>query len=322
MRAGLSSAAVAIAAVAFTGCGYMGEPLPPALRRPVPVTDLTAVERGSKIVIQFTVPKVTTENLPVVKPDIELRAGETGESFRPDAWAASADRITAIRQEKGIAKAEAPVSAYAGKRLAVGVNVHGPNGRSAGWSNFVPLTVVPALETPEGLNAGDGPDSIVLSWRGTAPEYRIFRKTVASPEWERIGTSPSAKYSDTTIEYGETYQYYVQAQAKAGDGYAESEESDVKTFKPVDRFPPAVPSGLTAQPGARSVELVWERNTERDFAAYRIYRNGQALPQTVASPAYSDRDVQPGTRYEYRISAIDTAGNESAQSAPASVEIP
>jgi hypothetical protein len=314
--------ALILAAALCTGCGYMGDPLPPALKRPVPVTDLTAVERGSRIVIQFTVPKVTTENLPVAKPDIELRIGAAGDSFQPDAWAAAADRVTAIHEEKGIAKAELPVLTYAGKRIATGVNVHGPNGRSAGWSNFVALTIVPPLDVPTGVNAADGPDSVVLTWKGSAPGYRVFRKTVTSPDWERIGTAASANYSDTTIEYGGTYQYYVQGEAKAGEGYAESEESDAITIRPADKFPPVVPTGLTAQAGARSVELVWDRNTDKDFSAYRIYRNGQALPQTVASPAYSDRDVQPGSTYEYRVAAIDTAGNESAKSAPASVEIP
>jgi hypothetical protein len=309
-------------AVFLTGCGYMGEPLPPALRRPIPVTDLTAVEHGSTITIQFTVPKLTTENLPVIDPDLELRVGPSGSPVEPFGWIATSDKITNVTIEKGIAKAEVPIGRYDGKQVAVGVNVHGPNGRSVGWSNFVVLNIVPALNPPTSLDAKDGPDSIVLSWQGAAPEFRIFRKTVASPDWVRIGVSPTATYADSTIEYGETYQYYVQGQAKAGELYAESEGSDVKTFKPVDKFPPAVPSGLTAVPGARSVELVWDRNLEKDFAGYRIYKDGKALPQTIVSAAYSDRDVQPGSKHEYRVTAIDTVGNESAQSPPVTVEIP
>jgi len=306
-------------AVVLAGCGYIGDTMPPALKRPVPVTDLTAVERGSKILIQFTVPKVTSEDLPVVDPEIELRMGTGGgDIFQPESW----DRITAVSQDKGIAKAEIPAAKYDGKTLTVGVNVHGPGGRTLGWSNFVNLTVVPALQTPQGLDTKDGPDSIALEWRGAAPGFRIFRKTVASPDWVRIGASDKPAYDDATIEYGETYQYFVQAEQKAGAGFAESEESDVKTFTPVDHFAPAVPAGLTVLPGTRSMELVWDRNAEKDFAAYRIYRNGSLLPQTSASPAFSDRDVQPGTKYEYQVSALDTAGNESAKSAVVTGEIP
>jgi hypothetical protein len=314
-------AALILLALTLVGCGYMGDTLPPALKRPVPVTDLSAVERGSRIIIQFTVPKVTTEDLPVVNPDLELRIGPVDAGLSPDAWAKTADRVTAISDDKGSAKAEVPAAKYDGRKLMVAVNVHGPGERSAGWSNLVSLTVVPPLETPRELNAKDGPDSIVLNWQGTAPEFRIFRKAVSAPDWTRIGIAKGTEYSDP-IEYGQTYQYYVQAQAQAGDGYAESDESDVKTFQPADKFPPAVPAGLSVVPGPRSMELVWDRNTEKDFAAYRIYRDGQALPQTVSSAAYSDRDVQPGSRHSYEVSAIDTAGNESLKSPAVAGELP
>ena len=67
---------LAFAVFALAGCGYPGEPLPPALNRPNRVVDLSAVERGEKIVIHFTLPAKTTEGLPVKQnPDIELRLG-------------------------------------------------------------------------------------------------------------------------------------------------------------------------------------------------------------------------------------------------------
>jgi fibronectin type 3 domain-containing protein len=316
-------AGTCLLAALVTGCGYIGEPLPPALRRPVPVTDLTAVEHGSKIAIQFTVPKVTTEDLQVAgSPDIELRIGARPDGSQPDTWAGTADRITDIRQEKGLAKVEVDVAKYSGQAIAVGVNVRGPGGRTAGWSNFIAVNVVPALAKPDAFEAKDGPDQVLLGWHAIAPEFRIFRKTVAAADWTRIGTATKPEYADSTIEYGQTYEYFVQAQQKAGDGYAESEASEVTTIKPVDRFAPSSPAGLTVAPGTRTMELVWDRNTEKDFASYRIYRNGQLLPQTVTSPAFSDSDVQPGMKYEYQISALDTAGNESAKCTPVSGEIP
>lgn len=56
------------AALVSSGCGYIGEPLPPALHIPQPVVDLSAIERGSKIFVQFTLPSHTTENLEIRKP--------------------------------------------------------------------------------------------------------------------------------------------------------------------------------------------------------------------------------------------------------------
>jgi len=311
-------------AVALAGCGYVGDTLPPALSRPELVRDLAAVERGSNIVIQFTLPKITTEGITLkggADRDIELRAGAPPVPFNMDTWVRTSARV-AVPQDMPLARVEVPAAPYYGKTVDIAVNVHGPGGRTVGWSQFVILPVVPALPTPEGLEASDAPDAIHLEWRAAAPEFRIFRKLVADPNWMQIGTSTKPSYTDGTITYGKTYQYIVQSIRKTDNTYAESELSDVKTFQPVDKFPPAVPAGVSTVPGTRSIELVWDRNTEKDFAAYRVYRDGKKIADSLTAPSFSDRDVQRGVKYEYRVSAVDTAGNESAKSPLAEATIP
>ena len=96
----------------------------------------------------------------------------------------------------------------------------------------------------------------------------------------------------------------------------------MKTIKPVDKFPPAVPGGVTAVPGTRTIELVWNRNTEKDFASYNVYRDGTKIADGLTAPAFSDRDVQPRVKVQYEVSAVDTAGNESARSAAVEATIP
>ena len=69
------------------GCGYIGDPLPPALNMPQKVTDLRVVESGESIVVEFTAPDRTTEDLPLTRlGEIELRMGPGGARavrFRP-----------------------------------------------------------------------------------------------------------------------------------------------------------------------------------------------------------------------------------------------
>src|SRR5580704_11229190 len=85
------------AALVSSGCGYIGEPLPPALRIPQPVADLSAMERGSKILVQFTLPSHTTENLEIRKPvTAELAIGLSVNPFQFESWEASAKRIPDI----------------------------------------------------------------------------------------------------------------------------------------------------------------------------------------------------------------------------------
>ena len=82
------------AAVLLAGCGYAGEPKPPALRRPEKVSDLAAVERGADIVVTFTLPLETTEGLAIAEPpDVELRVGVVPSPWSQAAWEASSDRV-------------------------------------------------------------------------------------------------------------------------------------------------------------------------------------------------------------------------------------
>jgi fibronectin type 3 domain-containing protein len=162
-----------------------------------------------------------------------------------------------------------------------------------------------------------------LDWHAAAAQFRVFRSSATDPDWKQIGVADKPFYVDSDITFGMAYQYQVQAIEKTGDNiYAESGASSTITFTPADRFPPAAPAGLSAIPGARTIELVWERSTEKDFAFYRVYRDGKRVGDSLTSPAYSDKDPMPGMRYAYRVSAVDTAGNESAQSATVEAAIP
>lgn len=310
----------AAASVILNGCGYVGDPLPPALRRPLGVTDLAAKETGSNLVITFTIPTTTTEDLPLRGNEVvELRVGPPAASTAQWAQEAERERVTTTGNA---ALVQVPASKWYGKTVNIAVNVHGPTGHSLGWSPFVSVDVIPALPKPEALTAGNAPDAIRLEWHAGAPEFRVFRKLPDETSWTLLGTSTKPSYTDTTIEYGKTYDYMVQSIEKAGAGYAESELSDQIGFKPLDTFPPAVPAGLSAVPGSRSIELVWERNTEKDFASYRVYRDGQQIAEGLTAPAFSDRDAKPGTRYRYQVSALDNAGNESGKSSVAETAIP
>src|SRR5437868_5266756 len=83
------------------GCGYVGDPLPPLANVPSPVSDLAAIQRGSRIIVQFTVPQTTTEGHPIPPPlELDLRAG-TSEQFEENQWAASAKRIPSSAAGRG-----------------------------------------------------------------------------------------------------------------------------------------------------------------------------------------------------------------------------
>lgn len=79
--------------------------------------------------------------------------------------------------------------------------------------------------------------------------------------------------------------------------------------------PPATPTGLTATPRDRAVDLNWNDNTDV-VTGYKVYRGTNAGVTTTAS-AFSDTGLTNGTSYCYRVTAENGSGNESSPSAQA-----
>jgi hypothetical protein len=311
------------------GCGYIGEPLPPLLNIPARVADLAAVQRGSNLLVNLTLPTMTTEGV-LLKQDVrlDLRAGpKPAGAFQADAWAASARSAGQGVIENGRASYRIPASEWIGKDVAVAVKVVGANGRDAGWSNPVTLTVVPPPEQPAGLTAEAVPGGVHLTWRGAGNDFAIFREGPDEKTFTLLAHSDKPEATDATVQFGKPYLYVVQSFAKAGQGKAESELSNEVQIVPADTFPPAVPAGLTAVPSTASIELVWERNTEPDLAGYRVYRalgGGpfERLADSQELPSYSDRKIESGKVYRYAVSAVKRNGVESKMSAPVEVTAP
>lgn len=317
--------AVALAALGCAACGYIGPPLPPALKLPNRVIDLAAVQRGSSLVITFSIPKLTTEGMPIEDPpETDLRVGVSGAQFHTDQWAENARQIPARPDQAVFIVAAAE---FAGHDVVVGVRLRNDRGRDAGWSNFVTLPVTAPLAKPAEVSARATANGVELRWQPSdAPLFRVFRKDEAT-DFAAIGDTPTSSYVDVNAAFGKPYSYYVQALRKTGDVFTESEVSDTVSITPEDRFSPAVPVHVSAIAGTRSIELSWDRDTEPDLAGYRVFRaegdgSFSLLAEKLAAPNYSDRDVKPGTRYRYAISAVDVSRNESERSEPVTVQLP
>ena len=102
----------------------------------------------------------------------------------------------------------------------------------------------------------------------------------------------------------------------------ESEDSGTVEVRPKDVFPPAVPAGLSAVKGPDFITLAWDAVADPDAAGYRVWRRvkGKAefaclTASPVPEPTYTDKSVEKSVTYEYAITSVDAAGNESAKSA-------
>jgi hypothetical protein len=309
-----------MAALLGSSCGYVGEPLPPALHIPQRVADVSAIERGARIFVEFTLPTHTTESLDIRKPvRVELGIGPAGRPFDLKTWEASVKTFTDLPADQSTVRYPLPAAEWIGKDVVLAVRVFGANGRTAGWSNLFTLSVVPPLATPVHLQAADVREGVRLTWQGEAPRYRIYRRTGEEASVRAIGETEGPEYVDTATDYGTPYFYSVEGFRTGGDIHALSDLPARVTIVTHDTYAPPVPVGVVAVPSIGSIELMWDRSTASDLAGYRVYRalgDGpfEKLADTQEAPSYSDRAAQSGKSYRYAIAAFDKLGNESEKS--------
>lgn len=101
------------------------------------------------------------------------------------------------------------------------------------------------------------------------------------------------------------------------DGNGGSDPSDPTE----DTTPPGAPGGLEGSSGDRVVELSWDAAGEEDLEGYNLYRAESSFTDVsgldpvnealLTQTSFTDEDLQNGTTYYYRLTAVDEAGNQS-----------
>src|SRR5262249_44810508 len=121
-------------------------------------------------------------------------------------------------------------------------------------------------------------------------------------------------YTDQTAVNGTTYYYKVTALNAVGEGPRSNERS---ATPPTPASTPGVPTLAPATPGNGSVALSWSAPASDGGAAitsYAIYRGtssgGESLLDSTTGPVttYTDSSVVNGTKYFYKVTAINMVG--------------
>jgi len=299
----MRSAWVLLGFLGIVGCGYVGEPMPPALNIPMRIIDLKAEQVGARIKLRFTIPDLTTEKLPVKQVTVELRGGDVS--------------IPVPARAPGVVEAEGPVATeWQGREVAFTVRLQNAKGRYSEWSNVVLRQVIPTVAIPTGFAAQSAEGGVALTWTGQGDGWSIFRDGLPLAEVDKAG------FLDAGAEVGKSYRYQLEAWAKAGAQRATSERTTEVAVTNTDTFPPMAPKALSVIASTNTIELSWERSLEADFKHYRVWRDAQVLAAAVDVPAYTDRAAESGKKYVYAISAVDLRGNESSKSQPVEITTP
>jgi hypothetical protein len=166
-----------------------------------------------------------------------------------------------------------------------------------------------------------------------APPFRggfwVYRRGGAGEFTRPLFPEPveARRYVDSSAPAGEQWCYVVRTVLSV-DPVIESASSDEACVDVKDITAPAAPFGLTAVLRGGAVELTWSPSTEPDLKLYRVYRAPARGPAVRIAEVPSgettcvDRPGTEGALYRYTVTAVDTAGNESAPSNPAEARTP
>jgi hypothetical protein len=356
----------------FTACATMGPPQPPSLELPKPPADLRAVRKGDRVILTWTVPSVTTDRKTVhefgitrICRGLDAKLTQCGVPVGEAPAKPSATHPGPSHSDPGTAQsAKQKVSASYTDALPTAVESDNPasfityavevlnvEGRGAGLSNEVRVSLARTLPPPRDFSVRVTGQGVVLSWTNDLPPgstkslryiYRVYRRPEVSQEWSLAGevppgNEPTVTLVDSNIEWEKTFEYRaetvtVAAQEKQPELQVEGDDTpEVKVFAD-DVFPPAVPSGLQAVfsgPGQKVfIDLVWAPVADVDLAGYNVYRREEGTAavkmnvELVKAPGYRDVNAVTGKDYFYSVSAVDVRGNESARSEEAGETVP
>jgi fibronectin type 3 domain-containing protein len=187
---------------------------------------------------------------------------------------------------------------------------------------------------PQNLHASAGDGRVDLGWDPPADNgglpvtgYNIYRGDSPGGEGFLASILLFTTYTDTAVQNGHTYYYYVTAVNLNGESGRSNEVSATPGGPPPPPPPtvPGPPKNLNAQAGDGSVYLTWQApndNGGSPIKFYHIYRGSS--PDQLSRVAtvgdvrsYTDTGLTNGQTYWYRVSAENDVG-EGGWSNPAS----
>ncbi|MDQ2085630.1 PKD domain-containing protein [Herbivorax sp. ANBcel31] len=182
-----------------------------------------------------------------------------------------------------------------------------------------------AYNIPLGASAMDNVavESITFQWSTDLDIWNdISTVNISNP---RDNASANIDFDVSEFDEG---LYYIRAVAVDSAGNISDTESNYPYAEHiVDRTAPAVPEDIEVTNTEGNIRLEWSKGSETNLKYYNVYRStikdGQYLlkENNLTSLGFVDRNVSFGGKYFYKVTAVDSAGNESEKSEAVETEL-
>lgn len=273
-------------AVLMAGCALESAPMPPSLKIPTPVKNLTAARAGDAVTLKWTMPERATDKVllegrqrveicrlagPV--PGAKANDGDKGSRCE----AAGSEMLLPGAKAKFVDHLPGALTAGAPRLLAYAVRVYGPYKRVDGYSNRATVVAGAAPAAVGAVSAETRADGVVLKWQPKAAEPGMEMRMVrtlapaqgkgakaSSHRTLMMGEGPverqvlevslaqqdAGQALDRHARLDHIYKYVLQRVVKLKVNGASAELAGAKsapvTVDAKDVFAPSVPEGLAA----------------------------------------------------------------------------
>jgi hypothetical protein len=341
-------------------CGKKGPPLPPLRHDPQVVGNVSLGQKGENLVVVYQVPALSVDNLKLEGAEVDLNVvegvgkaarkapsvrrtatpGQTRVDLLPLPAPGHLASVTVRVKSKG-------AWSMPSKPVALDVQSPPPAASDVKADNdpagvLITWTTPPPTDTPTATATA----TPTPTPRSTAPTHAMLRPTLtptappkesgylvrrhlgtAEPETLTVHPVPAPPYVDDKAQPGAKYCYTV-LHIESMQPLVASSEATEACLEVKDLRPPAAPTGVALLPQTGGLEVSWSPSPEPDVFSYRVYRApaGGTLEKLTDRPAseraFVDKTAVRGTKYHYVVTAVDRAGNESAQSTPVEGSVP
>lgn len=202
-----------------------------------------------------------------------------------------------------------------GQNYTVHVTAVDESGNESTASNQINVTITDTIapEAPTGLQTTAFTDTTIdIEW-DESPEEDVAGYNVYVDGAIEASSVATPSYSIAGLLEATSYDIYVTAVDTAGN----ESNTSITISQTTQDLIPSAPTGLVASPAATEMGLSWDVSAETDLAGYNIYVDGVKDNTSLITPeAYTVTGLTETTSYEFKITAVDTAGNESTFSTP------
>ena len=183
-----------------------------------------------------------------------------------------------------------------------------------------------APDVVTGLVGGGTEAAATVSWAASSASdlagYNVSRSATADGTYVKVNSAllTATTYADATAPVGTGVFYRVTAVDTSGNESVRS--AAVAAARLADTTPPAVVTGLVGGGTEAAATVSWAASSASDLAGYNVYRSATAdgtyakvNTALLTGLSYTDSTAPVGVGVFYRVTAVDTSGNESVRSA-------